>query len=401
MRRESLADAAAPSVETETYLGRVRELAPRIAAAAPEIERGRRIPEELLDALHAAALYRMFLPKRYGGGEVHPLTFMRTLQAIARADASTAWNIGQNAVCAIVAAYLEPEVAQAIFGDPRAVLAWGPAQGPVRAVACAGGYRVTGRWSFASGMRHATWLGPQCPVFEPDGSPRRSGEEHRRKRVFLIPASTARVEDIWDVIGLRGTASDAFEVEDLFVPEAYSVHRESPVENREPGWLYCFSIHSLFSCGFASIALGVAQAMLEAFIDLAAHKVPRGMRNTVRDNAVVQAGVARARAKLDSAEAYLMQSVAAICDAVQATRAVTLEQRMRIRLASTHAIHAAREAGEFAYEAAGATAVFAANPFERRFRDLHTIAQQLQGRAAHFETVGQHLLGLEADTTFL
>ena len=96
-----------------------------------------------------------------------------------------------------------------------------------------------------------------------------------------------------------------------------------------------------------------------------------------------------------------MHSVGEICDAVQTTREVTLAQRMRIRLASTHAIHAAREAGDFAYEAAGATAVFAAQPFERRFRDLHAICQQLQGRAAHFETVGQYLLGLEADTAFL
>jgi alkylation response protein AidB-like acyl-CoA dehydrogenase len=111
--------------------------------------------------------------------------------------------------------------------------------------------------------------------------------------------------------------------------------------------------------------------------------------------------VARARAKLESAEAYLMHSVAEICDAAQATREVTLAQRMRIRLCSTHAIHSAREAGDFAYEAAGASAVFSANPFERRFRDLHTIAQQLQGRAAHFETVGRHLLGLDADTSFL
>jgi alkylation response protein AidB-like acyl-CoA dehydrogenase len=219
--------------------------------------------------------------------------------------------------------------------------------------------------------------------------------------VFLIPAAAAKVEDVWDVIGLRGTASDAFAVEDLFVPEAYSVHRESTVENREPGWLYCFSIHNLFSCGFAAIALGVAQAMLEALIELATHKVPRGMRNALRDNAVVQGGVARARAKLEAAESYLMHSVGEICDAVQATREVTLAQRMRIRLCSTHAIHAAREAGDFAYEAAGATAVFTANPFERRFRDLHAICQQLQGRAAHFETVGQYLLGLDADTTFL
>jgi alkylation response protein AidB-like acyl-CoA dehydrogenase len=400
MRRESPATGGTPSAETETWLGRVRELAPRLAAASAEIERSRRVPDDLLEALHAAGFYRMLLPRRYGGGEVHPLAFMRTVQALARADASVAWNIGQNAVSAVVAAYLEPGVAQAIFGDPRAVLAWGPAQGAARAVACEGGYRVTGRWSFASGMRQATWLGPQCAVFEADGSPR-AGDAHRRKRVFLIPASAARLEDIWDVIGLRGTASDAFSVEELFVAEAYSVHRESTVENREPGWLYCFSIHNLFACGFASIALGVAQEMLDAFVELAATKVARGMQSALRENAVVQAGVARARAKLESAEAYLMHSVAEICDAAQATREVTLAQRMRIRLCSTHAIHSAREAGDFAYEAAGASAVFSANPFERRFRDLHTIAQQLQGRAAHFETVGRHLLGLDADTSFL
>ncbi|MDX1375962.1 MAG: acyl-CoA dehydrogenase family protein [Burkholderiales bacterium] len=403
MQRDPIPSVPAEDVaaQTEHYAAQARVLAPRIATGADAIERTRRIPDDLLDALHAAGFYRMLIPRRYAGGEVHPLAFMRTLQAIARADASVAWNIGQNAVCAIVAAYLEPEVARTIFGDPRAVLAWGPAQGPVRAVACEGGYRVSGRWSFASGMRQATWLGPQCPVFEGDGSPRRTGEARMRRRVFLIPATAARLEDVWDVIGLRGTASDAFSVDDLFVPEAYSVHRESPIENREPGWLYCFSIHNLFSCGFAAIALGVAQAMLAAFIELATHKVARGMRSALRENAVVQAGVARTQATLESAEAYLMHAVGEICDAVQSTRAVTIEQRMRIRLASTHAIHAAREAGSFAFEAAGATAVFAANPFERRFRDLHAIAQQLQGRAAHFETVGQHLLGLEPDTSFL
>ena len=401
MRRETPGEAGTPAQECERDLARVRDLAPRIDAAAAEIDRSRRFPDDLLDALHEGGFYRMFLPRRYGGGEVHPLTFMRTVQALARRDASVAWNIGQNAVCAIVAAYLEPRVAEAIFGDARAVLAWGPPQGPVRAVACDGGYRVSGRWSFASGMRQANWLGVQCPIYEADGSRRTSGDASARKRVMLVRASEAELEDVWDVIGLRGTASDAYSLQDHFVSEAYTVYRETTAENREPGWLYCFSIHNLFSCGFASIALGVAREMLDAFIELAAHKVPRGMASPLRDNAVTQAGVARALAKIESAESYLTHSVAEICEAVQATREVTLEQRMRMRLASTHAIHAAREAGSFAYEAAGATAIFAANPFERRFRDLHAITQQLQGRASHFETVGQHLLGLEADTSFL
>src|SRR6201991_2245160 len=154
---------------------RAEAVRPAVAAASNEIEQSRRLPPALLDRLHEARLFRLLLPRSSDGIETDPVTFFHVIETIAREDASTAWCMSQAGGCAMAAAYLDLPVARVIFGnDPRAVLAWGP--GPrVRAVECDGGYRVTGTWAFASGGRHATWLGAHCPIFSADGSPRHDG----------------------------------------------------------------------------------------------------------------------------------------------------------------------------------------------------------------------------------
>jgi alkylation response protein AidB-like acyl-CoA dehydrogenase len=385
-------DGGDPSAETELYLERVRALSPQIAAAAEQIDRERRIPEPVLAAMHDAGLFRLLLPRSLGGAEAHPLTFMRVVEAIAGIEASTAWVLGQTGVCAMAAAYLSPDAAQQVFGEPRAVLAWGPPGPDARAVASDGGYRVSGSWSFASGGRHATWLGAYCPIYEADGTTRRTANGTALARVMLVPARQVQMHDVWHVVGLRGTASDSFSIEDVFVPHALSIMRESLDEVREPGWLYAFKLTNVYACGFAAIAIGVARTMLDAFVRLAVEKTPRGYANPLRDNHATQAEVGLAEAQLRAARALLMQTVSDICAAVQ---------RTAIRLASTHAIQQAMQVGDFAYAAAGATAIFDSNPYERRFRDLHAIAQQMQGRKSHFQTVGKYLLGGEADTGFL
>jgi alkylation response protein AidB-like acyl-CoA dehydrogenase len=268
-------------------------------------------------------------------------------------------------------------------------------------VAVDGGYRVTGTWSFASGCRHATWLGAHCPIVLPDGTPRRRANGQREERTMLFPAASAELVDVWHVSGLRGTGSDAFAVTDLYVPHAYSVSRDDPAERRQTGPLYCFPAGSLYASGFAGVALGLARAMLDAFVELARDKTPRGGRRTLRDNHVVQAEVARAEARLRSARMFLLGSLREIWGDVGRSGELALEHRMTIRLAATYAIHQARDVADAAYAAAGSSAIFTAGAFERRFRDIHAVTQQLQGRAAHFETVGQFLLGLDPDTQFV
>ena len=144
--------------------------------------------------------------------------------------------------------------------------------------------------------------------------------------------------------------------------------------------------------------MGVARSALDAFIELARDKVPFRGKSTLRDNNVVQSQVAQSEARLRSARAFLYQSLEKITTGVESAGRLTLEQRMEIRLASTFAIHQSLSVVDTAYHAAGSTAIFEENPFERRFRDIHTVSQQLQGRQEHFETVGQYLLGLDPDT---
>lgn len=384
----------------EDYVARARALAPEVEANAALIEQDRRLPPGLVAKLVDAGLFHMLLPRSLGGGEVDPGTFARVILEIARADASTAWCLCQASGCSMSAAYLTPAAAQEVFGAPGSILAWGP--GPeARAVAVDGGYLVSGTWSFASGCRHATWLGGYCPIYDEDGSRRHTADGAAEGRTMLFPVAQATLLDVWHVGGLRGTASDAFRVAALFVPRDRAILRDDPRERQESGPLYCFPIGSLYSSGFGSVALGIAQGTLDALVELARDKTPRGMSRTLRTNAVVQSQVAYAEAQLASARLLLHASLDEIWQAVGRAGAITMEQRVRIRLASTYAIHQGKQVVDAMHHIAGGTAIFTSGPFDRRFRDIHAVTQQVQGRQAHFETVGQFLLGLEPDTMFL
>ncbi len=380
-------------------LARARALAPLLAASAAAIERERRLPQPLVDAMVEAGLFRLLLPRAYGGGEIDPMGFVQVLEEIARHDASTAWCLGQTAVCAMSAAYLPPDSARAIWGDRRGVLAWGAAAPPVKAVASEGGWRVTGSWSFASGGHHATWLGGHCVECEADGTPRqRAGKPV--PRTLLFPAAQVEWTDIWDVIGLNGTGSDKYAVDGLFVPHAFTMDRDEPEGRRCDGPLYRFRTDQMYAAGFACVALGVARGMLDALTALATEKTPRGYKSTMRMSAVIQTEVAELEARLRAARFYLLGTLEAAWRAAERGE-LPMDHRMAIRLAATHSIREARRVAGDAYTAAGTTSVFAANPFERRLRDINAVAQQLQGRRSHFETVGKYLLGLEAETLFL
>ena len=382
-------------------IARAEAVRPFVAAAANDIERERRLPAPLLDRLHEAELFRLLLPRSSNGIETDPVTFFHVIETIAQADASTAWCLSQAGGCAMSAAYLDLPVAQAIFGsDPRAVLAWGP--GPkVRAVECDGGYRVTGVWAFASGGRHATWVGAHCPIYQADGALRLDDHGLQQERTMLVRSEDVVWTDIWNTVGLRGTASDQFALDDFFVRADHSITREFDRECRESGPLYRMGSGTCYQVGFAGVACGIARGALDCFVDVARNKVPRGGKSPLRDNAVVQSGLAQAEVNLRAARGFVLQSMAEIWKHLCAGASITVEQRVIVRMAATHAIHKAREAVDFAYNTAGATAIFEKHPLERRFRDIHTVTQQLQGRLSHFETVGAWMMGAEANLTFV
>ena len=374
------------------YLARVDRVAPVILENAERIEQERRLPPEVLSALHEESLFRLLLPRAYQGEEVNPQTFFQVMAALSALDASTAWCIGQGNGCAMTAAYLDPPVAREIWGDdPQGVLAWGPVKAEI--VQDDKGFHVNGKWSFASGSRHATWLGGHSLLQQADGS--------TVPRTMLFPADAVEMIDIWDVIGLRGTASDAYTVTDTFVPYEYTVSRDDPAARQYHAPLYHFLATNLYAIGFSGVALGIARAMLDAFKELASDKTPRRARESLRENHVIQTEVAVSEAKLKSARAFMLSELEEIWDDVVAHDRLPIESRMRIRLASTYIIHEARDVANTVYDSAGASAIFRSSPFERRYRDLHTVAQQIQGRKDHFQTVGGFMLGLPPDTSGL
>jgi len=379
-------DAAA---EPACHLARARQLAPAIAAAADEVEAKRELPAALVRLLIDAGFFRLLQPRFLGGAELPPMTFSRVLEILAAADASVAWCVGQNNGCGMSAAYLDEATAREVFGPPDGILAWGPPGAPYPAEPVEGGYRVSGKWRFASGSHHATWLGAHAPVVG-----------QKREVTLVFPHTRARMNDIWHTVGLRGTGSDEYVVEDLFVPARFSFGRDDPRSRVYDAPLYRFTSNQLYGAGFAGVAMGIAQATIDAFLDLPANKTSRGAQKPLRENNVVQSQFAQSVARLRAGRAFLHEVLEEAWERVQREGEQTKHDRAMVRLATTWATHQAREVVNTLYHAAGANAIFAEHPFERRLRDIHTVAQQAQGRQLHFETVGQILLGAPVENGF-
>lgn len=368
---------------------RARALAPLIAQEADETERTRRLTQPVVSALIENGLYRALLPQSLGGAEAPPEAFMQMLEEVAKADASTAWCLGQCSVCAMTAAYLDADVAREIFGKPSDILAWGAIANEVQVVP--GGYRITARWDFASGSRQANWLGAHVQVVEADGKLRLKPNGTPEIRTIVFPATSATMHDVWDVIGLCGTGTDSYSVENLFIPENFAALRDDFTALREKGLLYRITTYTMFGLGFAAISLGVARATLDAAVDLARKKHSVGI-TAMRENSAVQGLIGRTEGNLRAARAYIYSTAAQAWHDLNQTGNLSEEHRAAIRLAATWTIHQAASVVDAAYHMAGATAVFRANGFERRFRDMHAIAQQIQARDTHYEDVGRNIL---------
>ena len=383
------------SAKGTDYLQRARSLGPAIDAAVDVIDANRDLPASLFAALREKGLFRLVQPEDYGGAELDPPSLVQIIEEIASHDASVAWCVGQTNICALTAAYLPPAVVKDIFGPDTGILAWGP--GPGTAAAVPGGYRVNGSFDFASGSRLASWLGAHVPVIEADGSKRMGQDGKPLSMTMFFRKNTVEVRDTWQTMGLRGTGSDSYTVKDLFVPEAYTMARDGSAPLRVKGALYVFTPSTLYASSFAGIALGIARSVRTSFVKEAAGSVPRGGSRARSENHVMQAHVGFNEAKLRAARTFLLTSVSDIWEEARVRGTLTQEDLITIRMASTFAIQSAKQVVATLYEAAGAMAIFNARPFERRFRDVHTVTQQIQGHPEHFETVGQVLLGRKPD----
>jgi len=382
------------STDAASYLEAARKLQPMIRAAAGEIEAARELPRPLFEALADAGLFHLAVPRAIGGAEIDLPTYVQLIEELGKADASTGWIVNQGAIFATYAARMPREVARAIWTDtPRSVVANTPAPS-AQAVVVPGGFRVTGRQGFSTGCRHAAWIAPHAQII--DNGQVRLERGQPETRYMFVPVAEAELLDTWKVRGMRGTGTHHFAVQDVFVPAERTV-LSATAPLLEPGPLYKIPRTLCFASGDAAVALGLARTCLETFFELAGSKTPRAMPALLRDQSMVQVQVGQAEAALRSGRAFLMETVRDVWTTVASSGALTLDQRATLRLATTHGIRLAAQVIDTVYNAAGATAAYDDHPIQRHFQDIHVITQHLQGRLAHYELVGRHILGLPVD----
>ena len=304
-----------------------------------------------------------------------------------------------GATSGLLSAYLPDATAREIYAQAPHVITGGVFAPYGKATVVAGGYRVTGRWPFASGCEHCTWLMGGSVVLD-HGTPRLLPNGQADSRLMLFPATDAEIIDTWTVSGLRGTGSHDVAVSELFVPDGRSA---SLITDRscQPGPLYTFPVFGLLALGIAGVALGIARSAIDELVQLAGAKTPTGSRKRLGERAVIQMHVAEAEALLRSARAFLFDAIGDAWHAAQSAGAISVTQRAVLRLAATHATTSAGKVVDLMYNAGGGTSVYATSPLQRQFRDIHVVTQHMMVAPATYELTGRLFLGIDTDTTML
>ncbi len=370
------------------------ELQPDVAAA-DEIERTQRIPDALVKKLSDSGLLQLYLPRALGGRESDPVAAAEAVEALSRADGSVGWCAMLGAAGSMFTGWLPTETGQAMFPTPghARLAASARPEGVARVVE--GGYRVNGHWDFASGISHATFYGGTCRLINDDG-PILSPAGAPETRMMVIPVESLRVEETWDVVGLRGTGSHDVFVEDAFIPSDQGLRMAGPSQYGGPlfdprvvtSWIWVAN---------AANSLGIAQGALDALTELASQRASTMSPVLLRDRPPVQETLGQATTIVRAARTYLLDTVSSCWERAQRDADIAL-QEAHLRLAIAHAIHESVRAVDLCFAAAGSNAVYTRNRVERAFRDIHVAAQHVASAPAQLAAGGRVLLGIDRST---
>lgn len=373
-------------------ISKAEELIPMVKSASLTISQDRAIPESLIDALVGNDMFRLLLPKRFKGQQLDLLEYLEIIQSFAQADGSTAWCLNQNNVLSTFAGVMPKPLVDEIWSDKRSILANGP---PVwfEFKKSEGGYKLSGEWRLSSGFSHSNWL--LALVSENDTVQTLSSTASAQ--YMVIPKSQIEPIYDWNVNGLRGTGSNSFKADNLFVPEerAFKDTDGGKVAETFNG----INRSLLFASGFAFVALGIARGSLDETFKIASKKRPQG-KSLLRDQELIQNQIGQAEAIWRSSKALLVTSISGLIESAKAEGGPAIDDRIAVRLASTHAIRSSVQIVDTTYNICGSHAVYNSNPIHTRFQDIHAITQQIQGRLEHYSTAGQHLMGIKTESPF-
>jgi indole-3-acetate monooxygenase len=387
-------------IDAQPVVQAAAALRPVLRRYQQEIERGQRLPPALVEQLRAAGFYRLVIPQGLGGLQADPLTYLRVVELLAEGAGSVGWNLANNSIGQLVTLGLPDEGVHEIYAHGAdTVIAGTAVQGGGKGVPVAGGYRVSGRWQFGSGCQESSWMLGSFQVLD-DGRPRLGPEGKPLFWRGVFPRAEAEiVPGSWDVAGLRGTGSFDWTVEDVFLPERRTmVHAGAPLDNqweRWPGVTYALPTPCWVGPHHSAVITGIARAGIDALIDLAGGKTPRGRTGLVRDNPQVQDAVGRADAVLNAGRAYRSAMIAELWNTIAAGQQTTLEQRARCRLAAIYAGDSARQAMDLVYRQGGSTSFRRDSRLAECWRDLHVVGQTVTISPEWYPIGGRVYLGMD------
>jgi alkylation response protein AidB-like acyl-CoA dehydrogenase len=367
-------------VDAEPIVQAAAALQPIIRRYRDEIDREQRLPKALVEEFHAAGFYRLVRPRELGGLQVDPLTYLRVVELLSEASGSIGWNLCNNNIAQLVSLGLPDEGIREIFGNGGNVAIAGTAvQGGGRAVPVDGGYRVTGRWPFGTGCQESGWMLGSFQILDGD-RPRPSPDGSSIYWRGVFHRSEAQiVEGSWDVAGLRATGSFDWTVDDVFLPERRTmVHAGVPLDNQWshwPGISFALPAQAWVGPHHSAVITGIARAGIDALIELASEKTPRGRTARLCENPQVQDAVGRADTILNAGRAYRSATITEVWNTIAAGEETTLEQRARCRLAGAYAADSAREAMDLVFRQGGSTSYRRESRLAECWRDLHVVGQ--------------------------
>ena len=359
-------------------------LAPAVRAARDDAERMRQTPPDLAAAITKAGIYQMYLPASAGGPETPPLVAFRVVEELSRVDGSVGWCAMIATALSLNVGRLPTEVAQELAGSPADYRGAGSARPGGKAWKVEGGYRVKGQWNFASGIQNANWLYATCVMMDTDKPV---------LRAMWVPRAQVTVVDTWQTMGMRGTGSQDFTVDDVFVPERRSRLSDAPPCATGPLFHPRAWYVNLWTPSAAN-ALGIARGAIDALTEIAATEASTMSSNLLRDRPRVQERLAEADAIVNAARAYVFDAVGRLWGTLSAGQEPTDREIAQGRLSLVHAMHESVRAVDKVFHAAGTNAIYTRLPLERAFRDVHVAVQHAAALPVYFESAGKVLLGL-------
>jgi alkylation response protein AidB-like acyl-CoA dehydrogenase len=342
----------------------------------------------VVEALHQHGLYGMWVPRSIpGGAESDVISSLDVIEQVSCGDPSAGWVLMAAALAiGTGAAYLDEPAVDALFTGGRLPVIAGQGTRPGTAIPQQGGFRLSGSWSFASGIRHATHI-HTLGIVQGSGEP----------RIFVLPVGEATLVDNWDVLGLRATGSIDYRIDEVFVPEAYTHVAITDVPKRG-GALYTIGIIGFAVICHSAWACGIGRRLLD---ELAA-KVSGGVgrSGTLAGSEAFHEQYAKAEATYRSARALVYETWSGVQDTLARGDALDTRQHTLMRLALANATWSCHEVAEFVYRSAG-TVALRSGVIQRLFRDMHAGTQHVTSAPPVYRAAGRELAGLAPGRTWL